>query len=66
MKCILCDKKMEPIFDDSWELYQPKEGCEVQIIGAYGSEFDLTMYRGVICDSCVKKVTANMDRSEYA
>jgi hypothetical protein len=56
--CIVCNRVLEPVFDDQ---FQPNGGGEVKLIFAYGSrEFDLNIpanvFRGVICDTCAKEV----------
>ena len=64
--CFVCGKVLRPEFGN-WEHYQPSGGGEVQFIFAYGSaEFDLdmgnTVFRGVICDECGKRLFHRMDR----
>lgn len=63
MKCALCSKKLEPVFADSE--YQPHDGCEIQILGAYGSSYDMTTFRGLLCDTCVSKLKDNMEEIPY-
>lgn len=65
-KCVLCSKELEPALDD-WETYQPYGGCEIKIIGSFGStKFDenisSTVFRGVICDDCASKLVPEMDK----
>lgn len=57
--CVVCKKRLDPVNGD-WDKYQPYQGCELKIIGSYGTDvsaFDKngpgpTIYRGVICDDC--------------
>jgi hypothetical protein len=40
---------------------QPNNGCEIRIIGAYGSsKFDGYTLKGIICDECVEKLETKM------
>ena len=64
--CVVCEKELSSICDDDWQGMQPNNGCEIQIIGAYGStKFDLnmssTVFKGVICDDCAEKLVVNME-----
>lgn len=63
--CVICDVGLESAIGD-WDDYQPYKGCEIQIIGAYGStKFDKhlsnTVFRGVICDECAAKLVDKME-----
>jgi hypothetical protein len=63
--CVKCGKRLEPAVDH-WKTYQPFQGCEIQIIGSFGStRFDKnihnTVFRGVICDDCATEFVGWMD-----
>lgn len=66
-RCILCHRNLLPVFEeDGWKHMQPYGGCEVQIIGSFGStKFDQSMgstvYRGVICDGCAEGIVHLME-----
>ena len=56
----MCEKRLYPIFDN-WGTMQPNNGCEIRIIGAYGSsKFDGYTLKGIICDECVEKLETKM------
>lgn len=65
-KCVLCEAELMPVNDD-WKYMQPYGGCEIRIIGAYGSavldeSIESTVRTGVICDSCVEKLLPQMEK----
>jgi hypothetical protein len=65
--CVACGKLLEPVFEH-WKTYQPDAGCEIKIIGSFGSRkldnnVDATIFRGVICDDCAVKFTEKMDQT---
>jgi hypothetical protein len=66
MNCVICNKPLEPVFEDS--KYQPHDGGEIQLIFSYGStQFDeapgCTRFHGVICDDCAKPLTEKMNKT---
>lgn len=63
--CITCKRPLEPVNGD-WKKMQPYGGCELQIIGAFGSavldnNIGPTVYRGVICDACTSAFVKYME-----
>jgi len=64
--CCSCGKMLEclPEIGD-WSSYQADGGCEITIVGAYGSRHDLTTFRGIICDDCVGKLSLERERNIF-
>ena len=62
--CCSCGKLLEPVYEiGDWCSYQPSYGCEIRIIGSYGSRHGMTTFRGIICDDCVSKL--NIEAEHY-
>lgn len=61
LPCIVCDKKLEPAFDET--INQPSDGLAFQTRGHYGSTFfdpmDGSWIEVNICDECLKAAHAS-------
>ena len=63
--CCSCGKMLECAVRD-WSSYQPYGGCEITIIGSYGSRrYDPATLRGIICDDCVGKLSLERERNNF-
>lgn len=68
--CVICNKELESALgDDDWDSYQPYGGCEMKIIGNYGStkfdeDIEGTVFRGIICDDCAEKLVPKMEKQK--
>jgi len=61
--CVICLKKLECVWEGGCDGIQPDYGCEIQILGAYGStKFDGETWAGAICDECALKLIKNMQK----
>ena len=63
--CVCCGKQLESVWGADWVSLQPNGGCEIQIIGSWGSKkFDInpnfTVFKGVVCDECAGMMTKQM------
>ena len=58
LPCIVCHKKMEYLWPDE-ETSNIDDGCDVIIIGSYGSKFDMDEYHAIICDKCLEAAYTN-------
>jgi hypothetical protein len=59
--CVICNKELCSIIKDDWTTLQPNDGCEITILGTYGSsKFDGYKLRGIICDECVEELQTKM------
>lgn len=57
--CVICGEQMEPATPFGWENYQPYKGGEISLEFDFGSvELDQSVWRGIICDGCGKKLIA--------
>jgi len=64
--CCSCKKMLDclPEIGD-WSTYQADGGCEIKIVGSYGSRHDLTTFRGIICDDCVSELSLERERCNF-
>lgn len=51
--CIICDKQMNYLWPNE-ATGNIAHGCDVIMIGSYGSRFDTDEYHAIICDNCLK------------
>lgn len=63
--CCSCGKMLDCLPEvGDWSSYQPVNGCEIKIVGSYGSSsHDMKELRGIICDECVSKL--NLERESF-
>lgn len=50
--CIICEKAVIYLWDGNIST-NLNSAVDVSLYGYYGSNFDTSMFRGIICDECV-------------
>ena len=53
MKCLVCGKDIKMLWPHT-EGSNLNDATEFNIYGGYGSKFDLSEYKAIICDNCLE------------
>ena len=51
MKCLTCSKTIEWMENIGYE----NDACVINVLPGYGSRYDLSNFKSVICDDCIEK-----------
>jgi hypothetical protein len=54
--CMICQKSIKKVLPDQADSNLLLDACLVQIQGNYGSIFDCTDFKAIICDVCVENI----------
>lgn len=55
--CLICEKAVLYLWDTAiaGDAENLDGACDIQIAGSYGSDYDLSLYKAIICDECMDK-----------
>jgi hypothetical protein len=57
--CMICEKAVIYLWQESPQATNLNSACDVKIIGNYGSDFDTSEFEAIICDECVSKLISS-------
>lgn len=55
--CLVCEKAVLYLWteEQAGTAENLNSACDIQIAGSYGSDYDLSLYKAIICDECMDK-----------
>jgi hypothetical protein len=53
--CIICNKEIRLLYPEAGDMSNLREASYLEISAGYGSDFDTTTFKAVICDDCIGK-----------